>query len=536
MRPGGTHEVPTGRAIRDTCTVQPQRKPSHRVEAAEGTDTPEKPGMPRTSVQTALPPFSLIVREHGSQRFWEVKWGHRRLDGTRQQVKRRVGVAHVQRGDNGEWQRPRSRAPQDALDDRGATIAAERIIRQATADLHETEARKGAELARPITFREVAHGYLGWLEQVERAKPSTVQDHRSALAEPGARHRRGKGRSAGLIMGILGDRPAAEVTTTDVNAALSAIAERGVSARTVNKARNLIAAIYNFGGKPSTFGLGANPATDADRRREPQRDTLAYYTVEEIEAVARSFELGGHRNTDAQDVGEDELAWRKWEDQQDADIVRVAAYAGLRRGEIVALRWSDVNLADSKITVRRAVSGGQETGTKSGRVREVPLPRQAIEALDRRERTTDPAGHQFTGRTGYVFRARDGGRLDGSALRRRFVRARDHAELRPLRFHDLRHSYGSLLVASGLDLATVKAAMGHSRITTTERYLHARPVHEVAHRFTEAFAGAAVPDTAEAKRRAVLEALGHQLASMDVEQLDSLDSIALPAPRTSRSV
>jgi integrase len=59
-----------------------------------------------------------------------------------------------------------------------------------------------------------------------------------------------------------------------------------------------------------------------------------------------------------------------------------------------------------------------------------------------------------------------------------------------LRFHDLRHTYGSLLVAGGIDLPSVKAAMGHSRITTTERYLHARPAAELADRFTRALAGA----------------------------------------------
>ena len=46
-----------------------------------------------------------------------------------------------------------------------------------------------------------------------------------------------------------------------------------------------------------------------------------------------------------------------------------------------------------------------------------------------------------------------------------------------------------LLVAGGIDLASVKAAMGHSRITTTERYLHARPAGELADRFTRALAG-----------------------------------------------
>jgi integrase len=77
-------------------------------------------------------------------------------------------------------------------------------------------------------------------------------------------------------------------------------------------------------------------------------------------------------------------------------------------------------------------------------------------------------------------------RLDPSALRRRFERARDAAGLEPLRFHDLRLPYGSLLVAGRIDLPSVRAAMGHSRITTTERYLHARPAGELAARFTRA--------------------------------------------------
>ncbi|MGC9221937.1 MAG: tyrosine-type recombinase/integrase [Solirubrobacteraceae bacterium] len=51
-----------------------------------------------------------------------------------------------------------------------------------------------------------------------------------------------------------------------------------------------------------------------------------------------------------------------------------------------------------------------------------------------------------------------------------------------------RHTYGSLLVAGGVDLASVKSAMGHSRITTTERYLHARSATELADRFTAALA------------------------------------------------
>jgi integrase len=145
-------------------------------------------------------------------------------------------------------------------------------------------------------------------------------------------------------------------------------------------------------------------------------------------------------------------------------------------------RWGDVDFNGRKVVVRRAVSANVEaSSTKSRRAREVPLPDQAAEALLRLASRND-----FIAGDDYVFTNRFGRRLDGSALRRRFERARAAAGLRPLRLHDLRHTCGSLLVAGGVDLASVKSAMGHSRITTTERYLHARSASELADRFTRA--------------------------------------------------
>lgn len=186
-------------------------------------------------------------------------------------------------------------------------------------------------------------------------------------------------------------------------------------------------------------------------------------------------------------IGREEAAARADEDAQDGELIRVAAYAGLRRGELVALRWRDVEFVGRKLFVRRAVSGDVEVpSTKSRRAREVPLPQQAAAALDRLSRRGD-----FTTPDDYVFVNRLGRRLDASALRRRFERARRAAGLEPPRFHDLRHTCGSLLVAGGIDLASVRAAMGHARISTTERYLHARPAGELADRFTAALSGLA---------------------------------------------
>jgi integrase len=401
-------------------------------------------------------------------------------------VKRRLGRAWLERTPDGGVARRRGRVPAGYLDEARAIVAKDHVVREVERELAERASAAHRAAHAPPTFREVAHAYEEWLEQVRGAKPSTLREHRYLLAEPGTPHRRGAGASVGLIMKSFGDRPAHEVTTRDVNAMLTKLAATGLAPRTVNKSRQLVCAIYNYGCREATFDLGRNPATAADRRPEPEPARLDFYSPEEVEALARSVADGTHRDPRRPAVTDDEAAARAAEDRQDAELVRVAAYTGLRRGELVALCWRDVEFDRSKIVVSRTMSADVEaTSTKSRRTREVPLPDQAAGALDRVAQRRD-----FTSPDDYVFVNRLGRRLEASALRRRVERARDAAGLRPLRFHDLRHTYGSLLVAGGVDLASVKAAMGHSRITTTERYLHARSASELADRFTRALAPA----------------------------------------------
>lgn len=421
-----------------------------------------------------------FLRQRATGPFWYGKWSR-----NGQAVIRALGRAWVEPDGKGGWRRKRGRAPEGVLTE---AEAAERML--ALVRAHDTEQslleRDTEERRRRgVTFRELAGEYIEWLEHVKGAKPSTLRDHRLLLAEPGQAYGRGGGSSRGLLMAALGDRPAPEVATREIEDLLRSVSATGVAPRTVNKVRQLVCAIFNYGMRPSTYGLGINPAAHAERRREPDRGPLAFYSPEQVEQLARSLADGAHRDRSRPALSPAEIDARAREDVQDAELVRVAAYAGLRRGELVALRWRDLDFIGRKITVRRSLSGDTELrSTKSRRAREVPLPDQAAAALDRLSRRCE-----FTGPDDYVFANRLGRRLDPSALRRRFERARDAAGLEPLRFHDLRHTYGSLLVAGGIDLASVKAAMGHSRITTTERYLHARPAGELADRFTQALGG-----------------------------------------------
>ncbi len=437
----------------------------------------------------AAPALHLSVRGAAAGAFWEVAWRHPKPDGGRRKLKRRVGPAWMDQSADGAWIKRPGRPKVGHLDARAAHVAAEALVRTVELELREIERRAGRTAP---TFREVTEAWLEWLETVKGVKPSTLRDHRYVLAEPGTPHKRGGGTSAGVVMGALGDLPASTVTTRQVEAALSKVAASGAGPRTVNKARNVMGAIFAYGCRASTFALPENPVRDADRRREAPPAVRDYYCVEQVEALARTLGAGLHRDPRSAGVQEHERAAAALEDAQDAEAVRLSAYTGLRAGELRALRWRDVNFAAAKLTVRRTISGGTLVdSTKSGRTREVPLADAALASLDRLSRRAD-----FTGPDEYVICSRTGGRVEESALRRRYRRAQKAADIPVLPWHGLRHTFGSLLAAGGEDLVTIKAAMGHSRITTTERYLHARPATMTAARFSKVFGTAAADDHA----------------------------------------
>ncbi|HEX5468916.1 MAG TPA: site-specific integrase [Gaiellaceae bacterium] len=167
--------------------------------------------------------------------------------------------------------------------------------------------------------------------------------------------------------------------------------------------------------------------------------------------------------------------------EQDGTLFLVAAFTGLRRGELIALTWRDVMFEQDAIRVRASYTYGHLSTPKSGKARTVPMiPRvgQALARLSLRG--------EFVGEDDLVFPRADGRFLDGSALTRRFKATLTRAGLRELRFHDLRHGFASVAV-SHLSLLQLKEAMGHADIRTTMRYLHAKSRADEARRLAQAF-------------------------------------------------
>ena len=168
--------------------------------------------------------------------------------------------------------------------------------------------------------------------------------------------------------------------------------------------------------------------------------------------------------------------------EQDAAVYATAAMTGLRRGELVALRWRDIDFPGQAIRVRANYSHGELVTPKSGKVRSVPMVPEVAQALARLSQR-----EFFVGEEDPVFVGQVGQHMDASALRRRYANAVRHAELRPLPFHSLRHYFGSMAV-NRATLVQVQSWMGHAHIQTTARYLHAKSQADDAALLASAFA------------------------------------------------
>ena len=138
-------------------------------------------------------------------------------------------------------------------------------------------------------------------------------------------------------------------------------------------------------------------------------------------------------------------------------MVLTALNTGLRRGELTALDWTDVNLTAKRVHVRAAAA-------KSGKSRHVPLNKEVVAVLTRWQKQT--------GTTGRVFNVRD--------VKTAWLALMKAAAIEGFNFHDLRHSFASNLVMSGVDLNTVRELLGHADLKMTLRYSHLAQEHKAA--------------------------------------------------------
>ena len=158
------------------------------------------------------------------------------------------------------------------------------------------------------------------------------------------------------------------------------------------------------------------------------------------------------------------LACAQLRNQHLVSIVTMAIHTGMRKSEILGLKWERIDLAkdlgfNARITLYE---------TKNGEPRGVPLSRAAIAALTALELDPDK-------REGTVFKRKNGS--DWGQIRTGFEKAVERAGLSDFRFHDLRHTCASHLAMQGRPLKDIQEVLGHKSFSMTLRYAHLSPSH-----------------------------------------------------------
>ena len=163
-------------------------------------------------------------------------------------------------------------------------------------------------------------------------------------------------------------------------------------------------------------------------------------------------------------------------------LVEVALFTGLRRGEIVGLKWEDVDLDKQLLSVKRSIykpkdQKALEKAPKSKcSIRTIAIPERLCDTLraykEHQDRHASFIGHAWQN-LGYIFTEEDGYVMNPHTPTKQFSKFLKRHNIRHLKFHGLRHTSATMLLANGCDIKTVSVRLGHSDIETTNIYVHA---------------------------------------------------------------
>lgn len=221
----------------------------------------------------------------------------------------------------------------------------------------------------------------------------------------------------------------------------------GVSPKTAANAMTFLGGVFRHALRKKW--INHNPMQGVPKPTAKRSHDIRFLTREEIAALLRA-------------------APKDATGQLDCAAILVSAQTGLRQGELLALRWKDVDFAASVVRVRQSAGlGGVDTPKSRRSNRATPLSPQAAAALEGVFQAS-----RWRGDDDYVFAHPATGRVqDASNLRKRFADILKAAQLdRHVRWHDLRHSFGTSMAAAGAPMRAIQDWMGHASITTTEIY------------------------------------------------------------------
>ncbi|HVI88504.1 MAG TPA: tyrosine-type recombinase/integrase [Dongiaceae bacterium] len=292
------------------------------------------------------------------------------------------------------------------------------------------DARKAQLVEKNPIFEDFA---TRWLEEVaaRRNRTGTLKHRRLLLKNH--------------IFPAIGRLRLADITRHDIEKLHRKIGDRFPVA--ANRAVSVCSAIFAAAVR---WGLiTANPALQIERNAEHHREN--YLRPDEIRKLSIALD-----ESPAQDS---------------ADVVRLLLLTGARVGEVLKMRWDQLDM-DAGVWTKPAAT------TKQNKLHRSPLSLPAIQLLKKREARAKKSDWVFPGK------AKQG---HMTTIKTFWAAVTRRAKIKEIRVHDLRHTFASLLVSSGENLSVVGALLGHTQAKTTSRYAHLldEALHKAAARVAE---------------------------------------------------
>jgi integrase len=301
------------------------------------------------------------------------------------------------------------------------------------------EVKPAGGVSEALTVAELGRRYLAHLERAGR-KLSTRTAVESCLRVH--------------LQPFFGERPVGSVRHEDVVDLMALMERAGVGPKSIRNYIGTLSALYRFAMHPRRRWASVNPCDGVELPAVPDHVGVRYLELDQVDALVSHAQAGAY-------------------EALDRALYRTAAMTGLRLGELIALRWRDVDWPSSAVRVRANFVLGEFGAPKSRRsTRSVPMADDVAAELERFYRAQgEPAEGAL------VFPdVHTGSPLDKAGVLRRLRRALRAAGLDEThRFHDLRHTFGTAMAAAGVPMRTLQEWMGHRDIETTQRYADYAP-------------------------------------------------------------
>jgi integrase len=307
----------------------------------------------------------------------------------------------------------------------------------------------------------------------ERPRPAVGE--RLTVAEAGRHyllHQEARGRKHATLVGVdsalrvhlapfFAEKPIDKIRASDVEELIVLLQRRALSGKSIRTYIGTLSALFNYAAAPPRAWVASNPARGVDLPPKLDSQEIRFLEPDEVALLTQAAVAGPYQ-------------------QIDRALYTTAAMTGLRQGELIALRWRDVDWPAARIRVRQNYVLGQFGTPKSKRsTRSVPMADQVAGELDRLNQAA-----RHPSQDDLVFAdPHTRAPLSKPAILRRYRKALAAAGLNSSRrFHDLRHTFGTAMAAAGVPMRTLQEWLGHRDIATTQIYADYSPsAHEAAY-------------------------------------------------------